>query len=81
MDLELIKGQDCCNRTACQEPFGPWILRGVKPWWNTSTRAWYCRQCAAMINRFAIGAGGSNLALCFEKGSPGFLALQEEEKP
>lgn len=37
-----------CNLTACQRP-------GAR-WWNTSTRAWYCDDCAAAINRSAVGA-------------------------
>jgi len=38
------KGVETCNVTACQQPLG---LR----WWNLSTRAFYCRGCAAKINR------------------------------
>lgn len=32
-----------CNRTACKQPGADW--------WNISTRAWYCRDCATAINR------------------------------
>lgn len=31
-----------CNRTACQAPGATW--------YNLSTRAWYCGECAGMIN-------------------------------
>ena len=31
-----------CNRTACQAPGATWF--------NHSTRAWYCRPCAHLIN-------------------------------
>lgn len=36
-----------CRRTACRRPGATW--------WNTSTRAWYCRDCAASINKFNPG--------------------------
>lgn len=32
-----------CNRQACLAPGATW--------WNVVTRAFYCRPCAAMINR------------------------------
>jgi len=32
-----------CNRTACQAPNAIW--------WNTGTRAYYCRSCAIAIQR------------------------------
>lgn len=32
-----------CNRSACQAPGATWF--------NSSTRAYYCRTCAHMINR------------------------------
>lgn len=34
-----------CNVTACQRPGATW--------WNTSTRAYYCRSCADEINRWS----------------------------
>lgn len=35
-----------CNRSACKRELPP-----NDRWWNTSTRAWYCRSCAFAINR------------------------------
>lgn len=42
---EKIKGKKngLCNRTACQSPDG--VI-----WFNDSTRAYYCRACADLIN-------------------------------
>lgn len=34
-----------CNVTACQRPGATW--------WNTSTRAYYCANCASEINRWS----------------------------
>jgi len=42
--LKGIEGGNC-NRTACQEPHAVWF--------NESTRAWYCLNCAVMIQRHA----------------------------
>ncbi len=36
--------QSKCNTTRCSRTEG--IV-----WWNHSTRAWYCRKCAVLINR------------------------------
>ena len=36
-------GQNC-NVTACQRPNSAW-------WWNSSTRAWYCCDCAYDIQK------------------------------
>lgn len=33
-----------CNVTACQKPHSAW-------WWNNSTRAWYCADCAYEIQK------------------------------
>lgn len=33
-----------CNVTACQKPHSAW-------WWNSSTRAWYCADCAYEIQK------------------------------
>lgn len=33
-----------CNVTACQKPNSAW-------WWNSSTRAWYCADCAYDIQK------------------------------
>lgn len=32
-----------CNRTACQKP--------PARWWHRSNRAYYCDECAALLNR------------------------------
>ena len=53
----LVKGVTACNRSACQAP-----LRDER-FWNTSTRAYYCRSCAQKINRAA------GLLLCVKAGS------------
>lgn len=45
-----------CNRSACLAPGAMWF--------NTSTRAYYCRGCAHSINRFAIDDCGH--PICFE---------------
>jgi hypothetical protein len=42
--LKGIEGGNC-NRTACQSPFAIW--------YNESTRAFYCRHCAILIQRDA----------------------------
>ncbi len=45
MDLKgLLNGN--CNRTACQKPGATW--------YNKSTRAYYCEECAHEINRANI---------------------------
>lgn len=43
---KLRKGlfRENCNRTACQRP--------PAEWFNQSTRAWYCEDCAHEINKF-----------------------------
>lgn len=41
----LVKGETACNRRACQSP-----LKIGERWWNTSTRAYYCKNCALRIN-------------------------------
>lgn len=45
-DLKPDKGQKngSCNRTACQKPL-------VRNWFNRSTRAYYCSNCAHELNR------------------------------
>lgn len=44
-----------CNRSAC---------RAVgATWWNTSTRAWYCAECARLINEGAVNFGDQ--PICF----------------
>ena len=45
-----------CNVTACQVPGATW--------WNTGTRAYYCRYCSSEINKWARHDLGHNL--CFE---------------
>lgn len=42
----LTKGETACNRSACQKPLKP-----TERWWNTGTRAFYCRDCAWRINK------------------------------
>lgn len=44
-----------CNRSAC--------LRPGATWFNTSTRAYYCRPCAQDITSFAKRADGFHI--CF----------------
>lgn len=39
------KGETRCNRTACQ------VELDAGKWWNQSTLAWYCHDCAVAINR------------------------------
>lgn len=52
------KGQlnGSCNRTACQAPHALWF--------NTSTRAYYCAQCADDITRFTRRVDGFDI--CFQ---------------
>ncbi len=56
------KGTWRCNRTACQ------IRIGGDRWWNTSTRAWYCRSCALRINDACLQH--REPFLCFPEGLP-----------
>jgi len=42
--LKGVEGGNC-NRTACQQPGAIW--------YNTGTRAYYCRNCAITIQREA----------------------------
>lgn len=44
----LIKGKTACNRSACQAPLND---KDGSRWWNTSTLAYYCKYCAAKINK------------------------------
>lgn len=46
-----LKGQKDgnCNRTACQKP-----LRQGYTFFNRPMNAWYCRECATLINRAAV---------------------------
>jgi len=75
----LIKGQTSCNREACQADFTRFEERGMPPWWNTSTRRWYCPHCAVKINRACRDF--KEAVICFEKGSPEFEALPAQDKP
>lgn len=45
-----------CNRTACQAPGATY--------WNSSTRAYYCRKCAALINHQPGNTRGDGSPLC-----------------
>ncbi len=47
LNPKWTKGIELCNRTACQSPRGVYM-------WNKSTRAYYCFQCARMINSAQI---------------------------
>jgi hypothetical protein len=47
MATRLMRGELPCNRTACQKPGAVW--------WNTSTRAYYCTDCAKAINEHNPG--------------------------
>lgn len=44
----LIKGKTACNRRACQAPLND---KDGSRWWNTATEAYYCKYCAAKINK------------------------------
>lgn len=59
-----LKGQfdGRCNRSACMDP-----IVGAN-WWNTSTRAYYCKGCAQDINAFSFRAEG--IRICVEVTSP-----------
>ena len=46
----MIKGVDLCNRTACQKR----LIDGVI-YYNFSTRANYCPECAFLINESEPG--------------------------
>lgn len=47
---KVLNGEQICNRTACQKPGAAW--------WNTSTRAYYCADCAKAINEHNPGLCG-----------------------
>jgi hypothetical protein len=50
-----MKGQlnGLCNRTACQRPGATWF--------NTSTRAYYCEDCARDITGFTKRVDGFHI--------------------
>lgn len=54
MDYPITKGKGLegqnCNRTACQEPNSAY-------YYNSATKAWYCRNCMQKINRSALRDG------------------------
>ncbi len=58
-DHKGVKGHNC-NRTACQT--------AGAVWWNTSTRSWYCTQCAFEINK-------ANLVDCVDHNEYPFLCI------
>jgi len=74
-----MKGKTSCNVTDCQADFAPLEARGRPPWWNISTRAWYCPHCAMMINRACTDY--RDPVICFEAGTPWFTELPQEDKP
>lgn len=47
-----------CNREACQRPGATWF--------NSSTRAWYCPECAEKINYWSMRDDG--VVLCTPEG-------------
>jgi hypothetical protein len=49
-----------CNREACQ--------KSGATWWNTSTRLWYCTECAYLINE-------ANLDDCIMHNEYPFLCI------
>lgn len=49
-----------CNRTDCQVP-----IKGAN-WFNTSTRAYYCRGCAGLINRDALRFDGVQILVAVD---------------
>jgi len=74
-----MKGKTSCNVTACQQPFIRFWERNISPWWNTSTRAWYCPYCAVKINRACLSFKEN--VVCFESGSREFTELPSQDKP
>jgi hypothetical protein len=53
--LALWRGAETqCNRNGCRD--------AGATWWNSSTRRFYCRRCARLINQHAPG-------LCFDAGA------------
>ena len=56
-----------CNRTVCSQ---------TASWWNTSTRAYYCGDCARQINAAARRFDGV-ARLCILNGGP----EQDNEEP
>ena len=57
-----------CNRSACQ--------KSPAPWYNRASNAWYCEECALLINRANTegmlydGSNDSHAHLCYMKGDP-----------
>lgn len=66
-------GQNC-NVTACQRPNSAW-------WWNSSTRAWYCCDCAYDIQkanwRDAWWVQNYDYTLMTPPGEPTILDLEK----
>jgi hypothetical protein len=66
------KGVHFCNVTACQKPL-------AARWWNLSTCAFYCPECAAKINK-APGTADDCMrlfgipVLLIREGSPEYVA-------
>jgi hypothetical protein len=48
---KVLNGEQSCNRKACGK-------LGGAAWWNSSTRAYYCADCAKAINEHNPGLCG-----------------------
>lgn len=64
VQLSTVKGErgGLCNRTACQKP--------PAYWFNSSTRAYYCNDCAQLINK-------ANFVDCVNHNEPPFLCISK----
>ncbi|MDO8414843.1 MAG: hypothetical protein Q7S87_01380 [Agitococcus sp.] len=65
----VLKGKQDgnCNVTACQKPGATW--------WNTSTRAYYCANCASEINRWSKHDEGFDICYSSEAAATAANAM------
>lgn len=59
--VQLVKGVNSCNRTDCQRA----IERPRVRYWNVVMNAYYCFDCAQLINASSRGSGMGDLCISY----------------